>query len=50
VVGVPARQIGWVGHSGVRLVEREGEPGAWECPQSGTVYTEKNGVLTEYTG
>ncbi|MGW7366160.1 acyltransferase [Streptomyces sp. NPDC054841] len=47
VVGVPARQIGWVGRSGVRLTEREGEPGVWECPQSGSVYEEKDGVLTE---
>ncbi|MFD9429243.1 MULTISPECIES: acyltransferase [unclassified Streptomyces] len=47
VVGVPARQIGWVGRSGVRLVERVGEPGVWECPQSGAAYEEKDGVLGE---
>ncbi|MEU3835534.1 acyltransferase [Streptomyces microflavus] len=47
VVGVPARQIGWVGRSGVRLVAREDEPGVWECPQSGTVYEEKDGALGE---
>lgn len=47
VVGVPARQIGWVGRAGVRLVEREAEAGVWECPQSGTVYVEKDGVLAE---
>ena len=40
VVGVPARRIGWVGRAGVRLVAREGEPGVWECPQSGAVYEE----------
>lgn len=28
VVGVPARRIGWVGRSGVKLVERAGEPGS----------------------
>jgi UDP-2-acetamido-3-amino-2,3-dideoxy-glucuronate N-acetyltransferase len=40
VVGVPARQIGWVGRAGVRLVERAGAPGEWECPQTGAVYRE----------
>ena len=38
VAGVPARWIGWVGRAGVRLVEREGEPGVWDCPQTGDVY------------
>ncbi|MCP9959048.1 MULTISPECIES: acyltransferase [Streptomyces] len=47
VVGVPARRIGWVGRSGVRLVERAGEEGVWECPQTGALYREKDGVLTE---
>ncbi|WP_406860885.1 acyltransferase [Streptomyces sp. HUAS MG47] len=47
VVGVPARQIGWVGKTGVRLVEREGEPGVWECPKTGDLYRESDGTLTE---
>lgn len=47
VVGVPARRIGWVGRSGVKLVEREGEPGVWECPQTGALHDESEGVLTE---
>ncbi|WP_418957027.1 acyltransferase [Streptomyces tritici] len=47
VVGVPARQIGWVGKSGVRLVERDGEPGVWECPRTGELYRETDGTLTE---
>ncbi|WP_416979042.1 acyltransferase [Streptomyces sp. T028] len=41
VAGVPARRIGWVGRAGVRLVEREGEAGVWECPQTGTRYGER---------
>lgn len=41
VAGVPARRIGWVGRAGVRLVERPGEPGAWECPQTGERYVER---------
>ncbi|MCT9078189.1 acyltransferase [Streptomyces fulvoviolaceus] len=41
VAGVPARRIGWVGRAGVRLVEREGAPGVWECPQTGTRYAER---------
>ncbi|CAG7627113.1 acyltransferase [Actinacidiphila bryophytorum] len=47
VAGVPARRIGWVGRSGVRLVERDGEPGVWECPQTGALYRETDGVLVE---
>lgn len=47
VVGVPARRIGWVGRSGVKLVERESEPGVWECPQTGALHDESDGVLTE---
>nr|WP_203610525.1 acyltransferase [Streptomyces sp. SID8111] len=45
VVGVPARQVGWVGRAGVRLTERE--PGVWECPETGGLYDEKDGTLTE---
>ncbi|MEV0091521.1 acyltransferase [Streptomyces sp. NPDC050738] len=40
VVGVPARRVGWVGRAGVKLVEREGEPGLWECPKTGALYRE----------
>ncbi|MGW2730780.1 acyltransferase [Streptomyces sp. NPDC001494] len=45
VAGVPARRIGWVGRAGVRLVEREDEPGCWECPETGERYDEKDGEL-----
>jgi acetyltransferase-like isoleucine patch superfamily enzyme len=44
VAGVPARQIGWVGRAGARLVE--GTDGAWTCPQTGELYDENEGVLT----
>ena len=47
VAGVPARRIGWVGRAGVRLVERNGEPGGWECPETGARYDEKDGELVE---
>ncbi|MFC8224358.1 acyltransferase [Streptomyces sp. NPDC057287] len=47
VVGVPARRIGWVGRSGVKLVARADEPGVWECPRTGALYDESGGVLTE---
>ena len=43
VAGVPARQIGWVGHAGVKLVD-EGH-GRWSCPASGTLYEENNGTI-----
>ncbi|MGW0414516.1 acyltransferase [Streptomyces collinus] len=45
VAGVPARRIGWVGRAGVRLVEREGGTGGWECPETGELYDEKDGEL-----
>lgn len=38
MVGVPARRVGWVGRSGVRL-EEEG-PGLYRCPESGVLYRE----------
>ncbi|MER5447557.1 acyltransferase [Streptomyces sp. NPDC059690] len=47
VAGVPARRIGWVGRAGVRLVEREDEPGVWECPETGALHDEKDGGLVE---
>lgn len=39
VVGVPARQVGWVSRHGHRLIERDKE-GNWVCPQSGWRYRE----------
>ncbi|MFZ3561719.1 acyltransferase [Streptomyces sp. BH055] len=47
VAGVPARRIGWVGRAGHRLRELPDSPGVWECPHTGTLHTEKDGVLTE---
>jgi UDP-2-acetamido-3-amino-2,3-dideoxy-glucuronate N-acetyltransferase len=43
VVGVPARRIGWVGRSGVRLVELADSPGDWQCPRTGALYREHAG-------
>ncbi|MFI8288555.1 N-acetyltransferase [Streptomyces sp. ms191] len=48
VMGVPARQAGWVGRAGVRLAEHPERPGVWECPQTGALYEEKDGRLTEH--
>jgi acetyltransferase-like isoleucine patch superfamily enzyme len=39
VVGVPARQVGWVGRAGRRLEEVDGE-GTWACPKTGALYRE----------
>lgn len=36
VAGVPARQIGWVGRAGARLVETS--PGRWRCPLTDEEY------------
>lgn len=45
VVGVPARQVGWVGHAGVPL-ERTGRS-TFRCPVSGRGYVEWQGTLEE---
>ena len=42
IMGVPGRQVGWVGKAGVRLAEEEG---TWVCPLSGERYREKSGQL-----
>jgi len=46
VAGVPARQIGWVGHAGARLQERDGR---LHCPITGQVYEEADGSIREVT-
>jgi acetyltransferase-like isoleucine patch superfamily enzyme len=47
VVGNPARQIGWVGKSGYKLMEIS--PGLWQCPKTGTKYhKDSNGCMKEY--
>ncbi len=45
VVGTPARQVGWVGRSGVPLVSDTGD--RWICPASGQVYIEIDARLEE---
>ncbi len=45
VVGTPARQVGWVGRSGVPLVHDAGD--RWSCPVSDEVYLEIDGRLEE---
>lgn len=44
VVGVPARQIGWVGRDGRRLVQTDN--GLWKSPTTGQLFTENDGALT----
>lgn len=43
VVGVPARQIGWVGRAGERLLA-DG-PGRWRCPRTRELYEERDQLL-----
>jgi carbonic anhydrase/acetyltransferase-like protein (isoleucine patch superfamily) len=45
VMGVPARQAGWVGRAGARL-EKDGD-GRWRCPETGERYLEADGELSE---
>lgn len=42
MVGVPARQIGWVGRAGVRLLESDA---GWVCPRTGERYRAGEGGL-----
>lgn len=43
VVGVPARQIGWVGTAGERLQPIDAD--RWRCPRTGETYVEMDGTL-----
>jgi UDP-2-acetamido-3-amino-2,3-dideoxy-glucuronate N-acetyltransferase len=43
VVGVPARQVGWVGRAG-RPLSDEGD-GMWRCPETDELYQERDGRL-----
>jgi acetyltransferase-like isoleucine patch superfamily enzyme/VanZ family protein len=43
VVGVPARQAGWVGEAGHPL--KQDDAGRWLCPVTGRRYVENNGQL-----
>ncbi len=43
VVGSPARQVGWVGHAGVKLVEVA--PGRFACPSTAQRYALEEGRL-----
>lgn len=45
VVGVPARQVGWVGRAGVRLDETG--PDRFRCPRTGTSYVVSDGELVD---
>ncbi|MGW1029911.1 acyltransferase [Streptomyces sp. NPDC002577] len=47
VAGVPARRVGWVGRAGLRLREIPGPAGIWQCPSTGVLHAEKDGVLRE---
>lgn len=47
MVGVPARQIGWVGRAGRRL--EQDESGTWTCPETGERYRETPGGLAMET-
>ena len=46
VAGIPAKQIGWVGKSGERLIKKDEE--IYRCPKTGTKYKlENSDSLTE---
>ena len=45
VAGAPAKQIGWVGHEGVRLEPVAPQDGTWICPRSRRRYGERGDCL-----
>lgn len=45
VAGVPAKQVGWVGRAGERLLAQA--PGVWKCPRTHALYEERDGHLAE---
>ena len=45
VMGVPARQVGWVGKAGRRL--QDAGDGTWTCPETGAAYRETATGLIE---
>ena len=47
VAGVPARQIGWVGRTGVRLVRDDYESVRFTCPETGAEFRQRDGRLVE---
>jgi UDP-2-acetamido-3-amino-2,3-dideoxy-glucuronate N-acetyltransferase len=47
MAGVPARQIGWVGHAGQRLTSTGA--GRWECPETHRTYREMTSGLVPDT-
>jgi len=49
VVGVPARQVGWVGLTGVKLIKNDNDPSLFHCPATGKNYREVEDSLQEAT-
>jgi acetyltransferase-like isoleucine patch superfamily enzyme len=47
VVGLPARQVGWVGRSGNKLIQDEYDHTLFHCPKTGMAYRELRGVLQQ---
>lgn len=45
VAGNPARQIGWVGHHGVKLFKKS--EFVFECPKTSRLYEVRNGTMAE---
>jgi len=45
VAGTPAKQIGWVGKAGHKLVPVEGKESTFTCPKTGQKYIELDGEL-----
>ena len=45
VAGVPARRVAWVGKAGEPL-QQQGD-GRWQCPKTGDLYVENDGLLVE---
>jgi acetyltransferase-like isoleucine patch superfamily enzyme len=49
VLGVPARQVGWVGRSGNKLIPDSHDSALFHCPSTGGLYRDLEGALKEVT-
>ena len=49
MVGVPANKTGWGGRAGLKLQNIDGDPGLFQCPETGEHYREISGRLEPVT-
>ena len=46
MIGIPARQIGWMSAYGERINLPNSGKGSWKCKKTGVIYTLKDRILS----